>query len=292
MIGSRLALALAMGASLAVSAPAQAGVVIALQDLESGAARVTHAFLEPERLKIEMRDGGILAAKDRETLIHYDDADRSWSEIDPNRLAAMRDAAQAVMKQRLAGLPEAQRKKIEEMMGGRMGADEDGPAVSLRKEGASKVGNWPCTVFGAYRGNAKDAEMCVAPLDEVGLTEPDIAMLRALMERARALALGQAATKALDFDTLDAAVGGKAIPLRVVQIEGGKPTHGFEVKAIERKDLDPKTFEVPAGYTKKEMHMPGMGAMGGMGDMGGGMGGPMMGGQMNGGPMMGAPDVQ
>lgn len=279
--GSKLAVALAFGATLAFSASASAGVVITLQDIENGGARPAHAFLEPDRLKIEMRDGGILAAKDRETLIHYDDADRTWTEIDPKRIAAMRDAAQAMMKQRLAMLPEAQRKKIEQMMGGGIGED-DGPPVSLRKEGASKVGAWPCTMFGAYRGDAKNAEMCVAPLGEVGLEEPDIAMLRSLMERGRALALGKAAPKALDLDALDAAVGGKAIPLRVVQIEDGKPSHGFEVKAIERKDLDAKTFEVPAGYARKEMHMPGMGAMGGMGggmggDMGGAMGGPMMG---------------
>jgi hypothetical protein len=55
---------------------------------------------------------------------------------------------------------------------------------------------------------------------------------------------------------MSAAIGHDVLPVRWVSFGNGERKGETVVKSIERTTLPPDTFEVPAGYTKREM--PGM----------------------------------
>lgn len=82
---------------------------------------------------------------------------------------------------------------------------------------------------------SKDADVCLAS-DLGTFMQPSGPMHRG------AASAWQAALKGRD-----------GFPLKVVQMEGGKPVTRFEVTRIEKKALDASLFEPPAGFRKMDM---------------------------------------
>src|ERR1700735_5533732 len=125
---------------------AEAGVVVTEQvaNLSTQSTSNDTVFIDSDRMK---------AGSDRHTVIFRGDLQRMWMidgpghqyrEITPGSMQAMQDSAHAAMDQRLANLPEAQRKQVEAMMAQKGGGGMRAPATpslppSYRKLGETKT---------------------------------------------------------------------------------------------------------------------------------------------------------
>jgi hypothetical protein len=111
-----------------------------------------------------------------------------------------------------------------------------------------------CRGFDIVRGTKKIADACVASWAELGLAPADVEGLRKLA------AFQQQMFAELNLGGMDAAPGVEAFevmdqiqgfPVRVRSLVAGKRPIVMRVLQVERKDVDPKLFQVPPGYTKR-----------------------------------------
>jgi hypothetical protein len=173
--------------------------------------------------------------------------------------AAMEQAIKKLQEQ-MKSMPEDQRKKLEAMMEAELGQTASGQkaaesSVIYRKLGKSMtVRGWSCEMVERLVNGKKQADLCVARLDQVGLTPDDVKVFEDFFIFVRqAMPASHHRTSLIDFEDLRKAVGYAAIPLDVTTYADGKVVSHGVIKAIERSEIPPETFEIPAGYQKETM---------------------------------------
>jgi hypothetical protein len=242
------------------AAPARAGVVITITDMESDAGQgyETKAYLEPDQVKMETAGGGIIFHDGSKTFTRYSDRDRTYSEMTPAAMKAMQTQALATMREQMAKMPEAQRKQMEALLErqGMGPAPAKPPAITYHEIARGQtVGAWPCDQFEQLADDKKVAELCIAHLADVGLTEADLTAFKNL---AKAIAdmgprVAQARSARFDLDGLKAQIGFAGLPVRTVEFVDNQQGRQTIVKTIERLALPATTFQVPAGYAKQDL---------------------------------------
>jgi hypothetical protein len=265
-IGPTLGLCLAL---LAGSA-AHAGVKITVEESSSGAPKASNeVLLERDRMAIGRHDGRLIFRDDLQTAWVVNDSRRSYAELNAQTMEQAKAAAQQTMKDlqaQLKNMPEAQRKQVEAMMAAQgmptaPGQNAEVPAITYRPLGRrSTVGSWSCEMFEQQVAGRKQADFCAARLSEVGLHRDDLKPLQDFFTFTQKANLpGARRQTALDFEALSKATGYDAIPLDVTTYNEGKPVAHSMVRSIERSDIPPTTFELPAGYKKRDISKPGGG---------------------------------
>jgi hypothetical protein len=180
--------------------------------------------------------------------------------------AARMDKAMAQMKQKLASMPEAQRKQIEAMMAARgmgQGAPRTAPRVSYEKAGDSRrVGDWNCEPYRIVSNGKLSSEVCIARLSDLGLSRDDLkafASFGAFMGQMSA-AMGFLRTPMMtdDFDSMTKAIGFDGFPVQTSSTfgDGGRQVVAT-LKSIQHRDPPEGVFDLPSGYAKRNL-----GAMG------------------------------
>jgi len=156
---------------------------------------------------------------------------------------------------------------MEKVMAGRMpgmgSGSEAAPVISFQKNGAPrKVGKWDCQPYTLLSDGKPDADLCVAKLSDLGLTRDDLKPLMSLSEfmgkQMAGMGNQQAASMAsMKFDALTKAVGYDAFPIENdYKGMGDGQDLKTTVLSIEHKDLPAGIFDVPVGYTKRDMGGP------------------------------------
>lgn len=219
-------------------------------------------ILEADKMRMSSDRGGMLYRADTGKMIMINDKTRSYMEFSPDSIQKMRAGMQAQMQQRLAGMPEAQRKKIEAMMAAHGAPGMAGPTpetprvVAYQRSGdARKVGQWSCTPYTQLVNGKPESDLCVVKMSEVGLTRDDLKGLINLSKTmSQQLAGGQGpAAASADFEALTKAAGYDAFPVQTTHHVGGQMEIESTVLSVEHKDVPAGTFEIPAGYTKHDM---------------------------------------
>jgi hypothetical protein len=248
---------------------AKAATVITMSHGDDGDAKPQTMILDSDRLRLETPRGGMIYRGDLKKVFVIEDKAHSYMELSPDSMQKMKgqmDQAMARMQQQMASMPEAQRKQIEAMMASRgmpgIGQAAAAPQVTYQRTGpVRKVGTWACTpVSSVVNGNMK-SDLCVARLSDAGLTRDDLKPLISLstfMGTQLAQMGGQASPMAsTDFDSLTKAVGFEGFPVQTVyHLDNGQHDHETTVQSVEHKDVPADTFDIPAGYTKREMGGP------------------------------------
>jgi hypothetical protein len=261
--------------ALAVAGGAHAATVITLSQAADGDTDAQTMSLEPDRLRISSSDGDMIYRGDQGKVFVLDNETHSYMEMSPATMQAMKarmDQAMARMKQRMAAMPEAQRKQMEAMMAQR-GMPIPGqepaaaPQISYEKSGdARKVGKWNCTPYKALANGQPQADLCIARLEDIGLTRDDLKALTSLSGfMGKQMAQMGAPTPpmaAADFDSMRRAIGFDGFPIQTRQAApGGQGQFESTLQSVEHKDVPPNLFDLPAGYKQRDM-----GAAGGPGE--------------------------
>jgi hypothetical protein len=203
-----------------------------------------------------------------ESLVFLNASDKSYMEMtraDAKRIGAAIEGARNQMQAQLQKMTPEQRAIFEQAMAGVGGGalakagkpkKAPEPAKVIATGTSDKVGDYSCKGYEVVRGGKKIAEACVAPWSDLGFAQADVEGLRKLA------AYQQQLFAEVNFEGLDSAPGAEAFevmeqlggfPVRVKTLVEGKPPLSMRVVKVERKDLDPKLFEIPAGYSKRDM---------------------------------------
>ncbi len=268
-------LGIAMAIALAGMGGARAAAVVTVENSGTGedhAGRTETLYLETNHLRMARPGGEMIYREDLQKVWSIDDADHSYREITPETMQRMQAAmsqAMQQMQQQLKSLPEDQRKRIEAMMqhqGMGQSPAAPPPPMTYEKIGAAKtVGKWSCTPYRVKGGREVSGreEFCIAPLQDVGLTRDDLQPLVGLGKFMQQMAPGGGAMQAFDFDAQTKAIGFEGIPVQTTRYsEDGKIEFQTTITGVEQKSVPAATFELPAGYVKKETSIGGPPAKG------------------------------
>lgn len=243
----------ALGALLAT--PALAAVEISSVAINADGKTSQHIVsLTSDRAKVDTERTEIIVRDDTGKLVMLSKEKREYTEVDSKELNARMSQVQ-----QLQALPEAQRKQVEAMMAqrgmaGAISAPEAQPVYE--KAGQTKtIGIWTCQLFHQKKDGQLTADLCIAPVASVGLTKEDVAAYRKFAEAMRkSVPPGARRNAALfDFDAQTKQIGFEGLPVETVIYQDGKPSITTTVKSIDHVPLAADAFEVPAGYTKRDM---------------------------------------
>jgi hypothetical protein len=257
--------------TMTLAGGAHAATVITLSQAAEGDTDTQTMSLEPDRLRISSADGDMIYRGDQGKVFVLDNETHSYMEMSPATMQAMKarmDQAMARMKQQMASMPEAQRKQMEAMMAQRgMPLPGQEPAaaaqISYEKSGdVRKVGKWNCTPYRAMANGKPQADLCIAKLEDLGLTRDDLKGLISLsgfMGKQMAQMGAQTPPMAsADFDSMKKAIGYDGFPIQTKQAApGGQGQFESTLQSVEHKDVPAGTFDLPAGYAKRDMGAPG-----------------------------------
>ncbi|HEU5136663.1 MAG TPA: DUF4412 domain-containing protein [Steroidobacteraceae bacterium] len=187
----------------------------------------------------------------------FDDQRKTYSEIDKATLKKAADqagAAMAQMQERLKSMPPEQRAQMEKMLGANMpGAMSGKPdTYETRDTGKSETAEGrKCRVWNLIKNGALHEELCVVPYSSLPGKEDFEKAFSELAESAIGMAGNlPGATAAIESRR---AVDG--FPVRVRHFDAAGKPRGIETVLTQwvEESLPASTFEIPAGYTKKEL---------------------------------------
>ena len=248
-------LCLALGANAAM-----AGVVLTTEQSNGrgGPPRESKAYLEPDRLKIAMPRGALIYRADQNQIVQLDDERQSFVQMTPEQVRQMQSSLTSALGHGMQFLPEAQRRQLEQMLARRGMGNAGGPPprVAYVATGEREAfGRWRCERYQRLENGTMTDELCLARQSELKLGREDLVALRRLAGFAQGLGevASRAGAGAFDFDALQQAAGFDAFPVHIVHYRDGARAHEMTLKTVARIAIAPATFEVPAGYARREL---------------------------------------
>jgi len=255
-----------------VALPSSAGVLYEIESSYGGKTSEATIAVEDLNMKMDVATDDqdwngdmIFHGQNREMLV-VNHNNKTYFVIDQEqmkKLAATVNQAMASVEQALAGLPESQRAKMEQMMKSRlpdMGTPRE-PSV-LEKTGASEtVNGFDCAVYEVWRSGVRERELCVTDWDNVagGSEVADVfyemgefmaEMLDSLPKMGGGKSLGDAT-----YEHLKEMNG---FPVRTREYDdNGRLTGNSTLISSEEADFDPADFEPPKKYKRQDL-MKGM----------------------------------
>lgn len=249
-------------ATLAAPFAVHAGTVMEMQmrDLANANATPTAIVTQAQdgRMRVEMKPGqGVMIFKD-EVIYNVTAKDKSYTAIDRAAMKRMADKINPALKQmqeQLAKMPPEQRAQMEKMMGNSMPGMGASAPREVRKTGrAGKAAGHSCTYVEVLAGGVLEEEYCVVAPGALKGSQELIeaskkigAMMQEMLSSLNAPWLQEMADRQPNFDKL----GG--IPVMSRHFSNGKPAHESTLQSLRSESLPAALFEIPAGYTRKEM---------------------------------------
>ncbi|HVU50269.1 MAG TPA: DUF4412 domain-containing protein [Polyangia bacterium] len=247
---SRLAvLAAVVAAPLLASGRAQAGVTLVMQ---RGNDPTSTLYVDGDKMRMDnpksTREHTVVIDAGAKKMMMIDDSEKTYTEITQADMERFGEMMKGMMK----NIPPEQRKK---MMGG-AGPEEKPPELKFEKTGAKKtINGFSCEMYRVVEDGKPKEEDCIAPWSASILTRADFAGLRKFAEdMAKSMGNMSAAGSKNAFQQFDKYPG---FPVSRHPLDPNE--HEDEVlKSVKRGSIPSSTFTVPAGYTKKDLPMPGM----------------------------------
>jgi hypothetical protein len=242
---------------------AQAATVMktAVRDLASNKESVATVYAQDGKMRVE--SGGPqenFAIFTGDAVNAVNPKERNYVSIDRASIKQMAATANPALKQleaRMAGMSPEQRAQMEKMLGAHMPSSGSKPVVEeTRKTGKSgKMAGYSCSYTEVLRDGVVVSEICVTPVGALkGGNElyDASAKLGALMEdmlkEIDAPWLREMANRQIEnYGKL----GG--IPVFTRIFRDGKPVRESTLQSIATQAAPAGAFEIPAGFTRKEM---------------------------------------
>jgi hypothetical protein len=268
MVRGKLAFGVSLASALCmfgVGASAAATLINLDETINDGPPKPLTMVLDADRLRITSPSVDMIFRGDQNVVWILTQKDHRYMEMTAAGMAAMGakvDQAMAQMKQKLAAVPEAQRKQIEAMMASHgLGQDKASAAPELVYEKAGdsrKVGEWDCAPYRILLGAKPISDVCVAKLSDVGLSKDDLKVflsLSAFSAHMRSAAGGLASSMAaMDYASMTKAIGFDGFPVQTSTQSLNQSRHIVTtLKSVQHEDAPAGAFDLPVGYKKREM---------------------------------------
>lgn len=265
-------------AALFVAGRVYAGVYLETSDHDLTTGKMTGRdimYVQQGKARMEDANGHRLTIFRDNTMIQIDKTDRTYRVIDKAAMAQMAGGMNqmyAKMQERMAAMPPEQRAQMEKMMA-QMGGKAGGPAapqthkhdvVDLGSSG-SAAGRG-CHLWNKTRDGAPEEQLCVVPAGSLPGSDEMLTLMQQMSDfsgqfRDAMSAQGGAAAKMGSTVT-----GGMTQEIEVLRKLNGFPastrryTSAGQLEDTEmvltkwqEQSIPASMFEIPAGYTKKEM---------------------------------------
>jgi hypothetical protein len=258
--------ALALAMPIVLAAGADAGVKLRLRSEPlgggEGKTQSYEVWLDGPRLAIELvqrkeatkRRIVFRGGEDKVWLI--DDAKQTYFQLDPESAKSMASQVAGLrqgLNQGLESLTPEQRAAVQDLIG-ELSKPPAGPPPEYKLRERGELGRYAevaCSRHDVLDGEKTVAEVCLADYGKPPLTRESFAAIPALGSFSRKTLEPLAAqfpslSAVAPYAALDSVQG---VPLSVKSTEDGKTRETF-VKSIEPTAIDPKLFELPAGYAR------------------------------------------
>jgi hypothetical protein len=238
-----------------------AGVYVEMvdRDLASGNTELSQRMYVQNGLGRFVDAGGRATLIKNGTLYIIDDADKSYIAFDKatmEKLAKKINAAMAQMKDQLAKLPPEQRAQIEQTMPGMGGADKKWTVEALDTGKSDEVDGRNCRLWDIRRNGELDDQLCVVPYSALPGKENFQAVFANFARVFEEMAKSAPMLAGMRNNEFGAQARVNGFPVRTRGYENGKLGASENSLSLWREeDIPASMFEVPAGYTQKQMPM-------------------------------------
>jgi hypothetical protein len=256
-------IAMIAGGLLLVQA-AHAGVYVELVRREAGSttSELSQKMYVQNGSGRFVDDGGRVSLIKGESMYVIDDSDKTYLEFDKatmQQIATQLNAAMERMKEQLAKLPPEQRAQMEQMMGGALGGKPR--TVEVTDTGKSDtVDGRKCKLWDVARDGQLDEQICVAPYASLPGKEDFRAVFAKFARIFEEMAKSVPMLSGMMTNEFSAHAKTDGFPVRSRAYENGQLTGRETTVQVWREETIPASmFDVPAGYTRKQLPMgPGM----------------------------------
>jgi len=220
---------------------------------------ITTIAAQDGSLRVDSPDrNGATIFKD-DTIYILNTKDKTYNAMDRESMQKMAEQISPALKQmqeQLAKLPPEQRAQVEKMMGGQSGPGAKEKTQEFRKTSRSdKVAGYSCHYVEMLEDDVVQNEFCVVPTgslkgsaDLMAAAQKMQAMLSDMLKTLDSPWMKQMiARQQMNYEQL----GG--IPVLTRRFENGKATVETTLRAIRSESLPASTFDIPAGFAKKDM---------------------------------------
>ncbi len=258
----QLYLAGAVLAAGMIASPAWAGLVMVYEQESYGrpGKETSTMYVGKDAMRTESKGSGrdqvFIFRGDRKLFWMIDNREGTYTEITREDLKKMKGRMDEAMKEyeeQMKNVPPEQRQMVEAMMKGRM--PQKPPRTAYKKVASGvKVNRWNCDRYDGYLGREKNEEVWTADAGQLDLRPEELQVLddvRDFME--------EFSKQDLPFFRAGKGKRGKegsdlsGVPVRMIRYADGKKHKRMELTEVQRKDVAPSLFEVPAGMKKKEI---------------------------------------
>jgi len=267
------------GLVLAFCGSALAGVVVTSTQtkLDTRQASPMTVYVDTDRLKVVTPDNIVIFRGDLNRVWMIDEQRRSYMEMTPETMqrmggqmagaASQMNAAMAQMQAQMAQMPPEQRAMMEQMMasrglGGPPGAGGGPPAppqIAFSKVGGGKkVAAWNCDLYRKTVNGQQEEELCIATLGATGLSANDFQVMDKFSSFMAPMMSSPMMPRSdyMNWNDMNKAIGFQGMPLDTIIYVQGRPATQQTVNKIERTGISAATFDLPPGFTKRDMGPP------------------------------------
>lgn len=232
------------------------------RDLSGGKATTINTWAQGGMMRVETGDNQTLMIFKDDTIYAVSHKDKSYVAMDRasmKRMAEQLNPALKMLQERMKTMTPEQRAQMEKMMGTKLPNGEAEPAPEIKRTSRNdKINGYSCTYVEVREAGALTDELCVVPANALKGSAELMAsaqkmsvLVKDMMASMDAPWLKQMAQKQIqNFE----AIGG--IPVISRHFVDGKPQNETTLARIDSASLAASTFEIPAGYTKKDMMAP------------------------------------
>ena len=255
-----------IAAGLLAAQSASAGVYVETVDHN----RTTNSTELKQKMYVQNGSGRMVDAAGRATLIKgdtlyiIDDPNKSYIAFDKvtmQQLAEKLNAEMARIKEQLASLPPEQRAQAEQMMGdgaaAMLAGDGKGWTVDVKDTGKSdKVDGRACKLWDETRNGELSAQICVVPYSELPGKEDFQKVFASFARSFEEMAKSVPMLAGMMANEFSAQVKANGFPVRRQAYVGDTLSDVETLVKVWREEAMPASmFEIPAGYTQKQMAM-------------------------------------
>jgi len=233
----------------------------ASRDLASNSASVTTVYAEGGKMRIESGGGphDVVAVFKDDTLYSLNPKDRTYMAMDRaamKKMAETLNPALKMLQQQMANMTPEQRAQMEKAMGTKLPGAGQESVEEIRKTGkTNKVAGYDCSYAEVWVDGALASELCVTPIATLKggkeLLDASVkisALMQDMLKEIDAPWIKQMANRQVENYSK---LGG--VPVLGRTFANGKPTRESTLQSITTQAAPAGAFDVPAGYTRKEM---------------------------------------
>lgn len=224
--------------SFFLSSSCFAGVVVSAKISQAGKPSLVKQYYDGTnaRLEFESTPGNAVALYYRSAgkmLALVDHAQKTYLEASESDLAKIGTVLSAFKNKAQAAQPSV--------------------SLSFKKEpGLHSVGPWKCTRYSVLNRSKKEGQLCVVPMDSVGLQRNDFAPLLSLAKTISSLGFVPADQRGY-LDTIEHAVKLGFLVESESFNASGKSISKLTVEKVQKEVFTAATFGNPEGYSKNDL---------------------------------------